>query len=313
MKKGKKISKSAMARANFKSWDMTGIPEVKDKKGKVYHKMKGEKFVESPTLSKKYGKNYFYISNKGHLISFKNPASPILKTPDKKDSERERYVIYNAKTRKNDHYLIHRLVAEAFVIYAYGLATKTSDVHHERGYRPDKSIVYNNNPEYLERVSDRVHPLLTKLQQRPRNERTEQEELEIMQALSYIASIEEPDKISFLIDDKELKAIYAADEVGFSARAYIQLQLMIRAWMCTEYLKTQGLKDSIKYPVYFTIEQGTKKPTVVAIYEFKPEEGKSELIPCTPDVTKNIYDTMKGVTDDLLRGYQLLAQGYPVG
>lgn len=310
MKTGTKISKSKRAKAAFRSWDMTGTPEVTADNGKVYHKMHGEKFVESPTLSKKYGKNYYYISNRGHLISFKNPGKPRLIEPEKavKDGKnrRDRYSVVN----HNDHHLIHRLVAEAFEVYAYGLATQSDHVHHTRRYRRDKSIVFNNNPQYLEYVTERVHRVLNILQERPRNKRTAQEELEIMQAIAYVAGIEEPNRITVVVDDPELTAIYATDEVKFSARAYIQLQLMIEAWMCAAYLNTQGLNDSIKYPVYVNIEQGTKKQIAIAVCEYLPEERKSVFVPCTAEEMRNIYTTMKEITDSLLRGYQLFSQGY---
>ena len=307
MKRGTKVSKSAAAKASFKSWDMAGMPEVKDKNGKVYHKMKGEKFVESPVL-RKYGKNRYYISNRGHLIQFVNPTRPILKALD--ETDRERYVIFNAKTRKRDHYLVHRLVAEAFEVYAYGLATKDDDVHHRRRYKPDKSIAYNNNPKYLEYVTERVHKLLTYLQTRPQNERTMQEEREIMTALAFIAGTEEPDKITVLLDDPNDTAIFATDEIGLSLNARIQCSLLVNSWMCTAFLKTQHLESMIRYPVYCNIENGTEKAVAIAIYEFRPEEGRSVLVPCTAEEMKNQYDTAKEFTDSFIRGYQLLSQGY---
>lgn len=210
---GTKRSKSAKARANFKSWIETGVPEVIDKKtGSVFHKDEDEMFLESPILNKKFGKNRYYISNKGRLISFaKNPDHPLLIAVDRYNKElaekKERKKGKKNRPRRdsynigdNFHEYTYRLVAEAFGVYAFGLATKKDKVHHTRKYIQEKGLYFNNDPDYLEYVTEEVHKLLNRLQESQGRERTLIEEVLIMMEISRLSAKEEPDKITVFMD-----------------------------------------------------------------------------------------------------------------
>ena len=230
MKAGKKRSKSARARTNFKSWNETGLPEVKDKKtNSVFHKAEDEMFLESPTLSKKFGKNRYYISNKGNLISFaKNPDHPELITVDrynrelakkkkgkKNKSHRDRYSLGD-----NYHKYTYVLVAEAFSVYAFGLATKKDKVHHTRKYIQEKGLYFNNDPNYLEYVTEEVHKLLNRLQNSQEHERTLIEEVLIMMEISRLSAKEEPDKITVFMDEPDNTSAFTVkkEQISFTER-----------------------------------------------------------------------------------------------
>lgn len=224
MKAETKRSKSAKARRNFKSWNETGYPEVINKKtGEAFHKSKGEVFLSSPTLGRKFGENRYYISNKGHLISFaKNPDRPELINVDRfkaKKGKKGKYYRDKYTIGNNFHEYTYRLVAEAFGVYAYGLATKKDKVHHTRRYIQAKGLYFNNNPDYLEYVTEEVHKLLNRLQESQDRERTLEEEISIMQAISYIAGKEEPNKISVFWDNPDKTKAETTKTVTFRGQA----------------------------------------------------------------------------------------------
>ena len=196
--------------------------------------MKGEIFVESPSFCVKFGKHRYYISNYGHMISFANPNKPILKTPDKSTFRPKHTGEGNREQGAYKDY-IYRLVAEAFDVYAYGLATNNSEVHHIRKYNPKKGIIFNSNAQYLQYVTKKVHRmLLSRLEKTPNGIRDLEEELQILHILAELAGEEAPDTITVLSQDiisqrpdhRETK-IFTTQELTFSKEGKEELEEVI--------------------------------------------------------------------------------------
>ena len=300
---GKKGSIAKEAAKNFRRWYENDDPEiiVRDSKNrdKIIHKIKGEIFVESPMLSQKYGKHRYYISSRGRLVSFAIPNDPVLMHPT--FDNREKYGIDTRGMRTLE--FIHRLVAEAFTVYAYGLATNRSHVHHIRGYIKRKGIFFNNNPDYLEYVTEAVHKLLTKIQKKRADERSVDEEIEILKTLSKIAGIEAPDEITIITQDLNDKNIVDIQSIKKDGKQALNLQLEIKAGMCTAILNTHNLNSGIRFAVYAESE-GNK---AIAVYEYNPEEKKSHRVPVeSKEELLREYNNSKAFVDGWIQDFYSL-------
>ena len=305
--KNSSIAKAALK--NFRRWYENDDPKiiVRDKDGNIIHRIRGEIFIESPMLSDRFGKHRYYISSRGRLVSFAKPDSPRLLTPltfQNDPNEREKYRINPKQGNKKEITVsIHRLVAEAFTVYAYGLATEEDEVHHIRSYLKRKGIFYNNNPKYLEYVTKAVHKLLTKIQKKRADERSVNEEIEILKTLSKIAGIEAPDKITIITQDLNDKNIVDIQSIKKDGKQALNLQLEIRAAMCTAILNIHNLDSGIRFAVYAESEG----KLAISVYEYNPEEKKSHRVPVeSKEELLREYNNSKAFVDGWLQDFYSL-------
>lgn len=198
MKKGTKISKTKRANKAFETWSLTRYPIPKEKGEGLFYADADEIFVKCKTFQKKW-----YVSNRGNVISFANPDKPILLNSDTNKRGRERYKRSDKKTIQ-----IAQLVAESFDVYRFGKTNKWQ-VHHIRKYDVSMGRAYNNNPDYLQYVSQQAHELLTYLQNNPRNKRTPEQEKYILELLNKIVKSENPNNATIVIDGDNETSIHS--------------------------------------------------------------------------------------------------------
>ena len=220
-----KRNKTNEAKKQFNSWLKTGEPVVLDKNQKnedgtlkPYVIQQDEKFLRA---CKPYPQ-YWFVSNYGTIISFKNLNNPIVLTlQNKKSADGKRPHVQcrpSGSGGKQKTVPTYVIVADTFQAYVYGKAKrkKGTQWHHTVKYTECKNYKELNDPRYLERVTSDVHNYLTRLQEKPRDERTEREKTELLVMLQTIVKLHSPDKINIVIDNgAKMTAIYDDVETRF--------------------------------------------------------------------------------------------------
>lgn len=152
--------------------------------------------------ARKYFPPYWFVSDKGNLISVES-GKALLLIPDTKGGKGYKsyhFVIKKGKSMRMKNIMIHNLVALVFSersiiwgkakqllekdgIFAFGIEESKVNGHHTKGRD-------NNCPEDIELISTKAHKLIRK------HPKDFESEVEFMQDFARIAEEEEPGKIS---------------------------------------------------------------------------------------------------------------------
>lgn len=193
MKAGTKQRITKQAQKAFKEWDKNRTPIKKENSTELFQAADDEEFRQFPEVK------YWYVSNKGNVISFYNASEPKLisvwEDPGK-----------HGRKRYRGRWMSYEVVARAFDIYAFGKAKKgKAEIHHERSFDYSKDGAYNDDPKFLEWVSEGVHNFLTYIQAHQNESITEN-----MEWLKKLAKKEAPGEAVIAIDGgKDYTAIFS--------------------------------------------------------------------------------------------------------
>lgn len=151
MKKTKDATKAKQVKAAFGNWMATGQPEIRNKKGEVFHFAEGE-------LISKVSENYcyyWYITTRGNLISFNNPKKPTWIMPDSDGR------VQSKKNKKANTVRIYQIMADTFGIPKsfYEVPDSDCEIHHPYPKKlfPEKTNDLNNMQKVPKLLHDAVH------------------------------------------------------------------------------------------------------------------------------------------------------------